>query len=444
MSFLDTIKAKAGEESWVHLEAEANKEVAMASQMPLLNQGGLARLYTQRFLLGELLPECERFERAGLKILPTEVLSVLFRCKLLFAAHTEQEYVQRSGGIPLFNSAAIPRWTDKAEKVDVLVDRYITRLGLEIRERTLLTEINSFSPSSPAQSPQASFEHLFLELGFPFVCFFDDGHLVEKHRQFEPGLGSYDQTGATRYFSAPSIGFRTSGSGGYCFWYSSMWLRTFLDMLRIAGYIHPGQRDFGFDAKMTAPTNPVFLGDHSQGGDSWHEDMKEPWAKISDGCLFRSFGYRGLSNMWLDLRSLPGIRKFMLGHKKIFEGLNNPWNPRNINDVAPALEILSSATQIPDVGAKILQVYCCLEHFFVPKNTNGENKKYIIGGMNALAPDLIPWFDQLYKLRCAYAHKGFVQPDANTPELIAASVKNAMTLLVAKLTASPSHQIAGA
>jgi hypothetical protein len=105
---------------------------------------------------------------------------------------------------------------------------------------------------------------------------------------------------------------------------------------------------------MTAPTFPVFLGDHAQGCYSWGEDKKESWAKIPDGCLFLSFGYRGLSNMWLDFRTLPAIKRFMLNHRRIFENLKNPWNARSINDVAPALDILSSATQIPDVGAKML------------------------------------------------------------------------------------------
>ncbi len=187
---------------------------------------------------------------------------------------------------------------------------------------------------------------------------------------------------------------------------------------------------------MTAPTYPVFLGDLAQGCYCWGEDKKESWAKIPDGCLFLWFGYRGLSNMWLDFRTSPRIKKFMLDHKRIFECLKNPWNSPSINDVAPALDILSSAAQIPDVGAKMLLVYCCLEHLFVPRNTISENKKSIIGGMNALAPVLLSWFNQLYDLRCAYAHKGFVLKDDRTMALIAESMKNVMTLLVAKLSVS--------
>jgi hypothetical protein len=114
--------------------------------------------------------------------------------------------------------------------------------------------------------------------------------------------------------------------------------------------------------------------------------------------------------------------------------LKNAWTPTNIKDIAPSFDILSSATQIPDVGAKILLIYCCLEHLFVPKNAKADNRKYIVGGMNALAPGLLPWFDRLYNLRCDYAHKGFVLRDDRMMILIMDSIKNAMALLVAKLS----------
>jgi hypothetical protein len=437
MSFLELIKAKIGKEAFSQLEKVAEKEVALAKQMALRDQDNHEQFYTPQFVRVDLIPECEIFERTGLKILPADVLNILFRCKLLFAAQTEHEYQQRGGRVSFFdNVGAIPKWSDRGDKVDVLIDRYISGLQAQIEERTLITYISAFTSSPPAGSPQGSFHDIFSALGFPFVCFFDDEQLIERHKQAEPGLKAYDQASAKQFFCAPSIGFSVSGSGDYCFWFSSMWLRTFLNMLRIASYIRPGQRDFGLDVKMTAPTFPVFLGQHAQGCYSWGEDKKESWAKIPDGCLFLSFGYRGLSNMWLDFRTLPAIKKFMVDHKKVFETLKNPWSARNINDLAPALDILSSATQIPDVGAKILLVYCCLEHLFVPKSTSTENKKYIVGGMNALAPDLLKWFDHLYDLRCAYAHKGFVFRDNATMALVSDSMKNVMTLLVAKLSVS--------
>jgi hypothetical protein len=207
-------------------------------------------------------------------------------------------------------------------------------------------------------------------------------------------------------------------------------------MLRIAGFIHAGQREFTLGSQMEPPIFPVFLGMHAHGAYQWGEDKKESWEKLPDGCLFRSFGFRGLSNMWLDHRNFSGIKKFMLEQRSIFDRLQNPWNPSNTNDVAPTLDILSSATQIPDLGAKILLIYCCLEHLFVPENAGADNSKYIIGGLKALKPQLISWFQTLYRQRCEYAHRGFVLRTDETLALITDSMKNVMSLLVAKLSVS--------
>jgi len=98
------------------------------------------------------------------------------------------------------------------------------------------------------------------------------------------------------------------------------------------------------------------------------------------------------------------------------------------------LDILSSATQIPDLGAKLLLIYCCLEHLFVPSEAGSENSKYIVGGLNALKPQLTTWFRDMYNQRCEYAHKGFVLRTDKTLALIRDSMKNVMTLLAAKLS----------
>jgi hypothetical protein len=439
MSFLDTIKARVGNEAYGHIENLAEKEVARSMQMPLIDQYHQENYYSPRLLLGETLSEFESFERSGLKITPRDLLNILFKCKLLFASQTEHEFGQRCGGLfpMLVDSALVVRWLERTEKVGVLIDRHVTQLEAEIRERILLARVSSFTALAGDTEPQAFFEKLFADVGFPFVCFFDGNHLIEKHKQFEPGLISYGRDQAKEFFSSPSIGFRSTGSRDYSFWLSTTWLRTFLNLLRIGAYIHPGQIEFGMsDIGMTAPTFPVFLGDHAGGALTWDEDKRESWAKIPDGCLFRSFGWRGLSKSWFDRRTFPGLERFFQNHKRIFECLKNPWGPRNIGDIAPGLDILSSATQIPDVGAKILLIYCCLEHLFVPKNARADNRKYIVGGINALAPGLLGWFDQLYDLRCDYAHKGFVLRDDHTLALIMDSMKNAMTLLLAKLSVS--------
>ncbi len=444
MSFLERIKAKVGKGVYQHIEEEAEKEVALAMKMPLIGDNFEKNYYAQRFRVdqappSDLLTCFESFENAGLKVAPTDLIKILFSCKLLFASKSEQEFGQRQGGLfpMLVDSALMVRWPERADSVDVLIERHIDRLAAEVRPRILLTPLNSFSSSSMKDDAgqQTFFEGLFTSLGLPFVGFLEGDHLIEKHKQFDPGLPPYTRSQAEDFFSAPAIGFKSSGSRDYCFWYSVAWLRTFLNLLRICSYVSPAQIDFGmWEVQMTEPTFPVFLGERTKGFLKWDEDKREPWAKIPDGCLFLSFGYRGLTKAWFDRRTFPKIEKFMHDHVKIFLHLKNPWAARGSRDVAPILDILSSATQIPDVGAKILLIYCCLEHLFVPKNAKSDNRKYIVGGMNALAPHLLPWFDRLYQLRCDYAHKGFVLRDDSTMSLIMDSMTNAMTLLGAKLS----------
>jgi hypothetical protein len=89
MTFLDTIKAKSGNEAYLHIERVAEKEVALAMQMPLLSKYREANYYKPRFLAAELLSEFDSFQKAGLKVSPTDIVKILFKCKLLFASQSE-------------------------------------------------------------------------------------------------------------------------------------------------------------------------------------------------------------------------------------------------------------------------------------------------------------------------------------------------------------------
>ena len=288
MLFLDTIKAKLGAETYLRLEQEGDKEVACAMQMPLQDKYHQDLWYQQRFLLGDLLDVAERCEQIGLKTLPIDVVNIFFRCKMLHAAQSEEEYRQRvGGGFVLQEKALALNWSDRSETVPALVERCVGRLESEIQERTLVTRINTITwLDTDAGKQQPFFEELFAELRFPFVCFFEGDHLIEMHKQADPGGRSYDQSDAKQFFSAPSFGFTFTGSRNYCLWYSSAWLRTFFNLLRIAAFIRPGQMDFFGDVIMWGPTQPVFLGERTIGAFTWSEDKKEPWMKVPDGSLF--------------------------------------------------------------------------------------------------------------------------------------------------------------
>jgi hypothetical protein len=427
--YQDKLRKAIGQDIYSHLDNEANKEVSLSLQMPLLNQYGGKNYYRPRRLIGNLLQVCSHFEELGIKLSPIDIIQTLFKCKLFFAAKSLDEYYQRAGGS--FLSETRLTLKDKSNGVEVLISEHLNRIEDDIRERVLLSVVSHVNSTSTEQ--QLFFEGLFEKMNAPFECFFDEDVLLEKYKAAEPGRIDYSKEDAKRYFSNPSIGFRISGSETYVHWYASAWLRIFFNILRIAGFIYPGQMDFGSPAHgITAPTCPVVPG--TSGFFTWEEDTKKPWEKIPDGCLFRSFGYRGQSIMWLDKRTFGDIEKFILENRIVFDRLKNPWTHQNINDVAPCLDILSSATQIPDLGAKVLLIYCCLEHLFVPKEVRQDNKKYIIGGINALKPDFLLWFKHLYDLRCDYAHKGFVIRSDKLLSLVKESMNNVVALMVAKLS----------
>lgn len=441
VSELEKLKDIIGPRAYEKIEHEAEKEVSLAMQMPLTDKWGKEKYYYQRFVIPELIYEFQLFQEKKLTSTPIDLFNILVRCKTFLACKDEHEYHQRAGGslFPDEYRFSIP-WGNKMDSLSILVDRYLKRLNTSQKERTLLTAINSFKTPKIQVSnnenftPQDFFQKLFTKLNVPFKPYFDGEQLIDELKKLEPGLKDYNIEKAKYVFQSPSFGHICFGSEMYCHLHSSAWLRTFLNMLRISGFIYPGQIDFGQDkVGLKAPTSPVFLGTDTWGGFCWDEDKKEPWARIPDGCLFLSFGYRGLSDMWIDGRTFGGIEKFFTEHRQIFKHLENPWSPQVIYDVMPTLDILSSATQIPDMGAKVLQVYCCLEHLFVPKGVSRDNKKYIIGGINALRPEMLPWFNDLYKLRCAYAHRGFVLRDEKTHGLITQSIQKTMTLLVTKL-----------
>jgi hypothetical protein len=424
----------------VHLESEAEKEVALAMQMPLRDKSHQQTFFAQRDLLGTLREECELFESRGLKILPTDVVSVLFRCKLLFASASEQEFRQRGGDQFPFQRPPKIEWSQRSNKIETVAEQSFDDLEKDQRQRILITQLTSYVSAAPDDeaSIQQFLEELFKSLSPSLHAFIAPDKLVERHQTSEPWPANPGADAAAEFFQTPSIGYSTQGSRAYCWWTSMHWLRSFLNLLRIGSFIHPGQIQFGGwenKVKVTAPTNPVFLEDHSIGHSVWDQDKKESWAKVPDGSLFLSFGYRGISPMWLDRRTFSNLTGFVVANKVVFDCLlKNAWSIASTNDVAPALDLLSSAVQIPDLGAKILLIYTCLEHLFVPKGIKSNQKLYVLGGLKALKPSLVAWFDSLYKLRCDYAHRGFVIRDEGTMSSVMESVKNVMILLAAKLS----------
>lgn len=299
-------------------------------------------------LLPQLVCECERFENLGIKISPIDIINILYKCKLVKSSKTEKDYQTKTTRYNLVDEFdfCIP-WEKRNEHIDELIKEYFERLKSSLKENTLLIGINSFKGDSYAI--QSFFDNLFASLNYPFKAYVDKEATKER-------------------IPTPSIGFTVFGSLCYCRWYSNAWLKSLMSLIKIAGFIHPSQINFGWDiAEQQSACYPVFLGTGSSGCFAWNEDDKVPLVKIPDGCLSHSFGNRSITNMWFDIKTFGKIREFVLENKLILELHKNPWNRNVENDVIPILDILSSTIQSTDLGAKILLIYCCLEHLFVPQ-----------------------------------------------------------------------------
>lgn len=422
---IEDLKKAIGDDIYLRLNEEAEKEVVLSLNMELVDKWRQEKYYHQRFLLNELSDIFYLFENLKLKVLPVEIVSALFRCKMVFAVNNEKEYMQRAGG------SCYGFWQYKKLGIDGLIDIKIREI-FNINEKKLLSPIKFFRGNN--DEIQAFFDKLFAELDLPFSAYIKDENIIDKHKEIEPGYKSYDLKSSRTFFQMPSIAYSVLGSDMYITFYAMAHLRAFFNILRIASFIRPPQIDFDENKiSIMAPESPTILGSHCLGCYCWDEYKKRPWEKIPDGSVFLSFGYRGLSEMWLDTRTHEHLNEFISGNKIVFEYLSNPWSEKSMKDIEPTLDILSSVTQMQDLGAKILLIYCALEHLFVPGEGKTENKTFIIGGINALKSDLLPWFDELYKLRCSYAHKGYITYDEKLLGFIFTSVNNVFSLLVLKL-----------
>ena len=170
---IEKLKTEIGEDLYSLLDKEANKEVALALQMPLLDEYKQEKYYHRRWLLEELLKEFEIFEQKGLKITPLDVVNVLFESKLLFASQTDEEFIQRSGGGLRLNDPTFSfDWREKQYAIEIVINEHFKRLGHSIQTKTLISEISNFEATSfgfgDEISPTDFFDNLFKKMDLPF------------------------------------------------------------------------------------------------------------------------------------------------------------------------------------------------------------------------------------------------------------------------------------
>lgn len=433
MSYLNYIRDKLGNDIYWKLEEQADIEVGLAMKMELLYDDRKDNYYNSRFLLPELLQEYKTMIEIWLTISPQDIVNILFKCKL-FKIANQSEYRQRNWWWSYVDEIRFCiSNNEKDKKLDDLIIKYFDRQKEFLSDKILITRLDGLANTSNASKfLDKLFENDFL----PFTSFIHVDWLNEKY--FDISEKDYDDPykKIDEYFQSPSIWCHVSWSSLHCHYMWSVYMRTLLQLIKISWYINCWQIEFGRDIRINAPIWSVFLWTGTSWCYSRNEDKKEPWLRIPDGWMRRSYWFRWTSPLWLDDRNFDKIDTFFKENKVVREYIINPWNDTYLDDISPILDILCSATQIQDVWAKILLLYCSLEHLFVPSWMNRDNKKYIVWWINTLNRNLLPWFDKLYWLRCDYAHKWYIRNHDAIISTIIESFKNIIWLLRSKISIS--------
>ena len=453
MTLYESLIQKILPDSWRKFEKEADFEVGLAKKMALTYCWGSGQpercYYNQRSLFDGIVELSDEFLKNDFMVHPYDLFSILFRCKMLYASTTEDEFVQRSWWFFAFRRRDIYdiiSWKNKSHWYEILITEAINSLESEIYERRLLTSISWYRIMDHLEekfSAQNFLNDLFQELGINTKVFLQNPTVdnSNKYYWFNGFNQSYDtQDKIDDFFRAPSISYGIKGSEMFCFKISSTILVNILNLLRIFSFIRPAQIMFWEnDIPFLPPEWPVFMWWNSYWCFYWEQDKQDPWNKVPDWNIFTSFWFRTLNYSWLDYRIHESMREFFISNQSILQKVvSKTWDNSVIKVIYPVLDLLNSATQITDLWAKLLLIYCSLEHLFVPKWKDKENDKYILWWINALDTSLVPWFIELYGQRNRYAHKGYIINDKENKWLnfIQESMNNVVKLLNYKVTLS--------
>jgi len=261
MTYLEKIKKTIGEEIFTALEKEADAEVGRNVRYPLQNKWGQDIWYSPTISsVDNVIKYTDyfyKFEELLLKISPLDIINILYRCKLIFAFQTDQEYQRKNSSIIWADEITFSiSWKLKEKGVDSLIEDYFERLKTFERTRYLVAATCSFDDLD--SNVQHVFKKLFDDLNLPYYCFFQ----VPEMRKAETELVNkynYDDKDLQRYFGDKSFGYKEFGSSLYIYWKGIINLRNFLNLIRIKGIIYPPQVDFGQEnIKILPPISPIF------------------------------------------------------------------------------------------------------------------------------------------------------------------------------------------
>ncbi len=428
MDFYKQLIERIGDENFRDFLEYADKEVARAKSF-LLNNKNSKKLYFYPSYYNQFVELSWLLEERELRVAPSDIVYTLFNCKMLFAVRSKEEYLRAIGGTDYEEPRFFIPWDEKVGGFENVMSKYLDRLGDSIRDRTMVIRISSFIGDK--KEVQEFFDHLFIDLKWPYSAYIDDVKIKELHGQELEYMGGEDRS---KFFDSPSIGFTCFDSTYFfAYWSCLAYLRTFVNLLKIASFLAPESLSFcELELMVTPPKNPRFLGSEGDSFFHWDEDKKKPWEKIPDGDLWNSYGRRKILKTNFK-NNFSHFSAFFAVNRELISMMRGHWAPFVREEIISVLDILSSVVQIQDLGAKVLLIYCCLEHLFVPNGRDAHNRKYIEGGINALNPALLEWFDRLYVFRCDYAHKGFIQNSEDVLALIFESIENVLELTNLKL-----------
>lgn len=408
---METIKKVITEDLFNVLNDIAQKEVSKSLKTQLVDKYRQEKYYHHDIYKEEMSSINHSFYELKLLFTPQEITLILFKAKLLFACKSKKEFSQRSGGGSPFRIDFLTFDWEKESlaNIDLVAEKHFNLLQESIKKRRLDVIISNFNDSS-----------------------LDKKYLYENFPKFIQSINSKFDLIKSVDEDAYIFGYETEGTEQYIFYEAVAIQRTFLNLLRISIYLNPGQMDVGFNgAELTPPITPTFRNSNSHGGFNWDEDDKKPYKKNPDGSLAMSFNSKSITKSYLDERNFGYFPIFFKENKIIFDNLQQPFQDFNLNFIIPIIDILNSVTQMSDNGAKILQIYCTLEHLFVPEGVSRNNSTYIKSGIYALDEGKKEWFQELYKIRNQYAHKAYVDLE-NPINFIRESLINVIHLVKLK------------
>lgn len=447
MNNVAILRSKVKKSIWLRLEALANKEVGKArfADVRIDPSYSRSKYHSIAYMFPDTVGMYAYFYGKQLKVTPWDVFNVLFRCKLAQIVGSPDEFDVRSGGGSLFSDGCsfAPTVADMKKPYDTYLIERLETLQVSADsgdDKAVIVPVWNFDCFTRDIDNFAD----EMEKRFPgFLFLFTNARLVKLQKHLDRGMpkAHYNVKEARRLLLDLSgkvfgIAYVGQGTDDYVTRYGMVTLKVICDLFRIFGFIYPYQRDSGGDRefKYEAPIGHSFITarQRSHGCFLWHEEKKPLVDRSPDGNLHISFGFRSIAKLHIDNRTYASFLAMFDESKSLTDlALYQPYSEKFTGEVLPVLHLLSTASQAQDWGTKILLIMCCLEHMYTIGRFEGIQN--IIDRMKPSTPKLTAWAEELYRLRCDYAHNGYLSGQTDLHAFVADSMKNCLELLRAKL-----------